>query len=145
MTIFYALYLLPSPFYFPTHSAQGLLRSIWSRRTQTPREWNDFSKGTEVLVEPRFFVKKIFFFSVFLGSHPRCTEFLRLGVELELQPLAYATATAMPDPSCICHLNTAHGNGSSLTQWARPGVEPVSSLMLVSLVSTEHRNSELRF
>ena len=25
----------------------------------------------------------------------------RLGVELELQPLVYATATEMPDPSCV--------------------------------------------
>ena len=25
----------------------------------------------------------------------------RLGVELELQPLAYTTATATPDPSCL--------------------------------------------
>ena len=29
----------------------------------------------------------------------------RLGVELELQPLAYTTATAMPDPSHICDLH----------------------------------------
>ena len=28
----------------------------------------------------------------------------RLGVELELQLLAYTTATAMWDPSCICDL-----------------------------------------
>ena len=26
----------------------------------------------------------------------------RLGVELELQLLAYTTATAAPDPSCVC-------------------------------------------
>ena len=29
----------------------------------------------------------------------------RLGVELELQLLAYATATAMRNPSCICDLH----------------------------------------
>ena len=29
----------------------------------------------------------------------------RLGVELELQPPAYTTATAMPDPSCIRDLH----------------------------------------
>ena len=28
----------------------------------------------------------------------------RLGIKLELQPLAYATATAMPDPSHVCDL-----------------------------------------
>ena len=31
----------------------------------------------------------------------------RLGIELELQLLAYATATAMPDPCHICYLH--HG------------------------------------
>ena len=29
----------------------------------------------------------------------------RLGVESELQPLAYARATAMRDPSCVCNLH----------------------------------------
>ena len=29
----------------------------------------------------------------------------RLGVELEVQLLAYITATGMPDPSCVCHLH----------------------------------------
>ena len=32
-------------------------------------------------------------------------EFPRLGVELELQLPAYATATATPDLSCICNLH----------------------------------------
>ena len=35
---------------------------------------------------------------VFLGPHPWHTEILRLGIESELWPQAYATATAMPDP-----------------------------------------------
>ena len=38
----------------------------------------------------------IFFF--FLGPHPQHMEVPRLGVKLELQMLAYTTATAMPDP-----------------------------------------------
>ena len=33
----------------------------------------------------------------------------RLGVELELQPLAYTAATAMPDPSCVCNLHHSSG------------------------------------
>ena len=37
--------------------------------------------------------------------HPRHMEVPRLGVELELQLLAYATATARPDTSCICNLH----------------------------------------
>ena len=38
---------------------------------------------------------------------------------------------------------TAHGNAGSLTHRARPGIEPVSSWILVRLVSTEpYRNSQ---
>ena len=40
------------------------------------------------------------FFGLFvLGPHPQHMEVPRLGVESELQLLAYATATATPDPS----------------------------------------------
>ena len=39
----------------------------------------------------------------------------RLNVELQLQLPACATATAMPDLSCICNYTTAHGNAGSLT------------------------------
>ena len=42
---------------------------------------------------------------VFLGSHPQHIEVPRLGVELELQLLAYTTAAAMPDPSRIYNLH----------------------------------------
>ena len=44
-----------------------------------------------------------FFF--FLGLHPQHTEVPRLGVQLEIQLLAYTTATAAPDPSCVCQLH----------------------------------------
>ena len=46
-----------------------------------------------------------FFFFVFLGPHPQHMEVPRLGVQSELQPLAFTTATAMRDPSRICHLH----------------------------------------
>ena len=42
---------------------------------------------------------ELFLFVVFLGPHPQHLEVPRLGAELELQLLAYATATAMPDQS----------------------------------------------
>ena len=42
---------------------------------------------------------------VLLGLHPQHMGVPRLGVELELQLLAYATATAMPDPSRVCDLH----------------------------------------
>ena len=33
----------------------------------------------------------------------------------------------------------AHGNAGSLTHWARPGIEPVSSWTLVGFISAEPR------
>ena len=45
----------------------------------------------------------------------------RLGVESELQLLAYARATAAQDPATSVTYTTAHGNARSLTHGARPG------------------------
>ena len=48
----------------------------------------------------------IFFsFFAFLGVHLWYMEVPRLGVKLELQLLAYTTATATQDPSRICDLH----------------------------------------
>jgi len=46
-----------------------------------------------------------FFFFVFLWLHLRHMKVPRLGVKSELWPLAYTTATAMPDPSRIWDLH----------------------------------------
>ena len=48
--------------------------------------------------------KKVILSFVFLGPHLQHIEVPRLGVELELQLLAYTTATAMSDPSHVCDL-----------------------------------------
>ena len=45
------------------------------------------------------------FFFCFLGPHLRHIEVPRLGAELEVRLLAYATATAMQDPSRVCNLH----------------------------------------
>ena len=52
------------------------------------------------------FLKKFYLFFAVLGLQLWHLEVARLGVELELQVLAYATATAtaMHGPSCICNL-----------------------------------------
>ena len=50
---------------------------------------------------------------------------------------AYATARAVPDPSWSVTYITAHSNTRSLTHWARPGIEPASSWILVRFVSAE--------
>ena len=44
------------------------------------------------------------FIYCFLGVYLRHMEVSRLGIELELQLLAYTTATAMWDLSCMCEL-----------------------------------------
>ena len=79
----------------------------------------------------------LFSFFVFLGLHPWHMKVSSLGVESELQLLAYTTATAMQDPSHVYMED--HGNAGSLTHWARPEMEPVSSWMLVRFVSAEPR------
>ena len=47
----------------------------------------------------------IFFSSAFLGLPLWHMEAPWLGVESELQLLAYTTSTAIPDPSCACDLH----------------------------------------
>ena len=62
-----------------------------------------FFGAEEILLYSFFF----FFFLafVFLGSHLLHMEVPRLRVKLELQPLAYVTATATPDLSRVCSLH----------------------------------------
>ena len=55
-------------------------------------------------------------------------EIPRLGVKSELQLPAYTTA---------------HSNARSLTLWARPGIEPASSWIVVRFVSAEPRRKLL--
>ena len=45
----------------------------------------------------------------FVGPHPRHMEVPRLGVQSELQMLNYTTATATPDPSCVCDPHHSSG------------------------------------
>ena len=47
----------------------------------------------------------LFYFFLFLGPLPQHMEVPRLGVELELQLPACATATAMPDLNCLSDLH----------------------------------------
>ena len=65
---------------------------------------------------------KGFFWFFFLGPHPQLMEVPRLGVKSELQLLAYTTA---------------HSNARSLTHWARPGIKPASSWILVGFITTK--------
>ena len=76
-----------------------------------------------------------FFFFVFLGLHSWHMEVPRLGVQSELWPLAYPTATAIWDLSHICGLHHSYGNTGSLTHLVRPGIKPTSSWILVGFVN----------
>ena len=71
------------------------------------------------------------FFLSFLGP----MQVPRLGVLLELQLLAYTTATAMWHLSHVCDLYHNSQPGWTLTHEARPGIKPVSSCMLVRFIS----------
>ena len=59
----------------------------------------------------------IFFFG-FLGPHPWYMEVPRVGVEMELQLLAYTTVTATWDPSHVCDLHHS--------SWQRQILNPLS-------------------
>ena len=73
-----------------------------------------------------------FYFRLLLGggAHPGHMEVPRLGVESELQLLAYTTATETRDPRRICNLHH-----SSRQCW--PGIEPSSSQILVRFNTAE--------
>ena len=65
-------------------------------------------------------------------------------VSFLILPTAYATAIEMPDlnhtytiPQLTENYTTAHSNTRSLTHWARPGIKPASSRILVRCFSAE--------
>ena len=53
----------------------------------------------EMELQSKEVISFFFFFFIFLGLHPQHIEVSRLGVQSELQLLAYTIDTAMPDPS----------------------------------------------
>jgi len=71
----------------------------------------------------------------FLVLHPRHMEVPRLGVELELHLLAYTKPQQHETPVVSATYTTAHSNAGPLTHWARPGIEPVSSWILVGFLT----------
>ena len=77
-----------------------------------------------------------FFFFRVKSKH---REVPRQGVESELQLQAYTTATAIPDPSLVHDLYHSSRQRQILTPWARSGIKPASSWILVRFVSCEPR------
>ena len=80
-----------------------------------------------------------YYYFVFLRPHLRHMEVPRLGVQAELKSLATAIATATANGIWAASVTyaTVHSNTRSLTHWARPGIEPVTSWILVRFVSPE--------
>ena len=68
----------------------------------------------------------------------------RLGVQLELQLLAYTTATAKPDLSHICNLYRSSRQHQILNPLNRPGIEPATSWFLVGFVSAAPQRELLK-
>ena len=89
----------------------------------------------ELFLCSSFFFFFFFWSFVFLGPHPKHMEVPRLEVDLEMQPQAYARATATHIWATSVTYTRAHSNAGFLTHWARPGIEPATSRFLVGFVS----------
>ena len=101
----------------------------------TPLTWSLENSSSFVFF---FFFFFFLFFLVFLGLFLWHREVPRLGVKSDLQLLlAYTTITAMQHLSHVCHLHhSSRQCPRSLTHRARPGIEPASSWLPDSFVST---------
>ena len=76
-------------------------------------------------------------FVCFLGPHPRHMEVPRLGLESELQLLAYAAYAAMWDPSHVCDLHHSSWKRQILNPLSEARGGTASSWVLFRLVTTE--------
>ena len=99
-------------FFRPTGAAYGNSHNLQQHRVFNPlREAETEPTSSCILVrfistEPQQELQCFSCLSfVSSGLHLWHMEVPRLGVELELLLLAYPTATAMPDPSCVCDLH----------------------------------------
>ena len=92
------------------------------------------NKRTKILCFPVYF---ILFYFIFIFAFRRLQvwhmEVPRLGVKLELQLAAYATATWIQAVSVTYTI--AQSNASSFIHWVRPGIEPATSWILVRFVT----------
>ena len=91
-------------------TTMNMLSYFYSSSITCCRRWN--------------YISSIFYFYFcILGPHLWHTEVPRLGVESELQLLACATATAMPDLRHICDLHHSSWQCQILTRSVRPGID----------------------
>ena len=64
-------------------------------------------------------------------------EVARLGVVVNLELHLLAHATAMPDPSHVCHLHHSSQQHRILNPLSEPGIKPASLWILIGLVAPE--------
>ena len=89
------------------------------------------------------------FLSFFLGLHPQHMEVPRLGVPSYPTGLHHSHSNVGSKPhqrwiqATSSTYTAAHSNARSLTHWARPGIKPLSSWIIVRFISAEPRR-ELR-
>ena len=76
-----------------------------------------------------------FLFFCFLGLHPWHMKVPKLGVKLELQLLAYITATATRDPSHICYLHHSSWQHQILNPLREARIKSSSSWILVRFIT----------
>ena len=78
----------------------------------------------------------LFFFNFcFLGPHLWHTEVPRLGVESQLQLLAYTTAIATPDPSLVFNLHQGSQQRQIPNPLRKARIKPASSWILVRFIT----------
>ena len=77
----------------------------------------------------------LFIFFLLFRAAPGHMEVPRLGVKSELWLLAYTMATGMQDLSHVCDPHRT--SWQCKTYWARLGIEPMSSWILVRFITTE--------
>ena len=112
MSLFLFLYLFIYLFIYrdlhPSSQQRRILSPLSEARDRTFAPW---MLGRFVSAKPQpelpspFYLFIYLFIFIFEWPHPRCMDFPRLEIKSELQPLAYNTATATPDPSRLCDLH----------------------------------------
>ena len=93
------------------HSELTRMMLLWSGKELFLNTW---ISSLSFFLQPPLHPFIYLFIFVFLGLHLRHMDVPRLGVDSELQLLAYTTGTAMPDPSYVCNLHPSSRQGRIL-------------------------------
>ena len=97
--------------------------------------WGKLQRCGERLIHRKYWILPLLL--LLLGPHPWHMEVPKLGVESELQLPAYATATAMQDPSPIYNLHHSLQQCQILNPLSGARDQTTKSWFLVGFVSAE--------